>query len=146
MMSDENSGRIVAGSLLDQTARIVCAYAVNVTLSPEELASMITAVASALVRAANAEPEPKKLVPAVPVRRSVTADFLICLEDGRKLKMLRGHLRHAYAMTPAEYRRKWSLPSNYPMVAPNYAALRSQIAKGLGFGRTSRRRTAKLAA
>jgi predicted transcriptional regulator len=146
MMSDENSGRITAGPLLDQTARIVGAYAASVTLSTEELISMIRAVSSALVRAANVEPDAKELVPAVPVRRSVTPDFLICLEDGKKLKMLRGHLRHAYAMTPAEYRRKWSLPWDYPMVAPNYAALRSQIAKGFGFGRASRGRAAKLAA
>lgn len=145
-MSDENSDQIAAGSLLDQTARFVCVYAANVTLSPEELASTITAVSIALVKAASAEPEARRLVPAVPVRMSVTADFLVCLEDGKKLKMLRGHLRHAYAMTPAEYRSKWKLPSNYPMVAPNYAVLRSQIAKGFGFGKASRKRAAKLAA
>ena len=146
MMSDENSGQIAAGSLLDQTARIVCAFVGNVALSPEELTGLIAAVSAALVKAGAGETETKEPVPAVPVRRSLTPDFLICLEDGKKLKMLRGHLRVTYAMTPAEYRRKWRLPADYPMVAPNYAALRSQIAKGFGFGKASRRRAVSLAA
>ena len=146
MMRDENSGQIAAGSLLDQTARIVCAFAGNVALSPDELTGLIAAVSTALVKASAGETETKEPVPAVPVRRSVTPDFLICLEDGKKLKMLRGYLRRTYAMTPAEYRRKWRLPADYPMVAPNYATLRSQIAKGFGFGKASRGRSVRLAA
>ena len=145
-MSDENSSQMAAGSLLDQTARIVCAFVGNVALSPEELTGLITVVSTALVKASTEGTETKAPIPAVPVRRSVTPDFLICLEDGKKLKMLRGHLRHTYAMTPSEYRRKWGLPADYPMVAPNYAALRSQIAKGFGFGKASRGRSVRLAA
>lgn len=160
-MSDDDSRRIAAGILLDQTARIVGAFAGSVALSPEELTGLIAVVSSALVKASTAEPETKELVPAVPVRKSVTPDFLVCLEDGKKFKMLRRHLRRTYAMTPDEYRRKWNLPWDYPMVAPKYAALRSRIAKGFGFGTASRepagpaidlppspsrRRTVKLAA
>ncbi|MDB5379484.1 MAG: transcriptional regulator, partial [Rubritepida sp.] len=73
--------------------------------------------------------------PAVPVRRSITPDYLICLEDGKKLKMLKRHLHTSYGMTPDVYRAKWGLPSDYPMVAPNYATRRSEIAKGFGLGR-----------
>ncbi|MEQ9198855.1 MAG: MucR family transcriptional regulator, partial [Rhodospirillales bacterium] len=79
--------------------------------------------------------------PAVPVRRSVTPDYLVCLEDGKKLKMLKRHLRTNYSMTPEEYRAKWQLPADYPMVAPNYAAQRSEFAKKIGLGRRSGKTT-----
>ena len=81
------------------------------------------------------EPPSEPLKPAVPIRKSITADFLICLEDGKKLKMLKRHLRSTYNMTPDEYRSKWSLPADYPMVAPNYAEQRSEFAKRIGLGR-----------
>ena len=131
---------IQSAAFLDQTARIVSAYASSVTLSPRQLTDVIMAVSAALTRFADAdaEPERKELVPAVAVRKSVTADFIICLEDGKKLKMLKRHLMTTYAMTPADYRRKWGLPFDYPMVAPNYAAVRSQIAKTVGLGRTAK--------
>ena len=78
--------------------------------------------------------EPEALVPAVPIKKSVTPDALICLEDGKKLKMLKRHLRTSYDMSPEEYRLKWDLASDYPMVAPNYAAQRSELAKSIGLG------------
>ena len=81
-----------------------------------------------------AQVQPEPLKPAVPIRKSVFADFIICLEDGKKLKMLKRHLRSTYNMTPDEYRTKWGLPHDYPMVAPNYAAARSQLAKKMGLG------------
>ena len=81
--------------------------------------------------------------PAVPVKRSVTPDYIICLEDGRKLKMLKRHLRTAYDMTPAQYRDKWQLPMDYPMVAPNYAKARSTLARKIGLGRGRRKGSTK---
>ena len=107
-------------------------------LSPNELIGVIAAVSRALrPAAANPGSAGKEPVPAVPLRKSVTPDFLICLEDGKKLKMLKRHLMHVYEMTPADYRLKWGLSPDYPMVAPNYAALRSRIAKDIGLGRPS---------
>ena len=84
---------------------------------------------------ASSEPEPEPLKPAVPVKKSVMPDYIICLEDGKKLKMLKRHLKTAYNMTPDEYRQRWGLPANYPMVAPNYAKQRSRLAKKIGLGR-----------
>jgi predicted transcriptional regulator len=87
--------------------------------------------------------EPQK--PAVPIRKSVTPEYIVCLEDGKKLKMLKRHLRSTYGMTPDEYRTKWNLPPDYPMVAPNYAAQRSEFAKKIGLGRSSGRQTRRRA-
>ena len=84
------------------------------------------------------ESEPQK--PAVPIKKSVGADFIICLEDGKKFKSLKRHLRTAYGLTPQEYREKWDLPADYPMVAPSYAAARSELAKKLGLGQQRRKR------
>jgi predicted transcriptional regulator len=81
------------------------------------------------------------LKPAVPVRRSITPEYVICLEDGKKLKMLKRHLRTTYGMSPDEYRKKWGLPAEYPMVAPNYSAKRSEFAKKIGLGRTNKTTT-----
>ena len=89
------------------------------------------------------QPAPDRPRPAVPIKKSVTADHIICLEDGKKLKMLKRHLKTAYNMTPEEYRERWGLPRDYPMVAPNYAKHRSSLAKKIGLGtRPRRRRTA----
>ena len=98
----------------------------------------------ALAGAGSAEPEPEaeKQKPAVSVRRSVTPDYLICLEDGKKLKMLKRYLRTNFNMSPEEYRAKWNLPSDYPMVAPSYAEKRAEMAKAIGLGRGGRRRRA----
>jgi predicted transcriptional regulator len=114
----------------------------NNTVSSAEIPSLISQIYSALARisggqvAAAAEP----LKPAVPVKRSITAEFLVCLEDGKKFKSLKRHLRTQYDMTPDQYRAKWSLAPDYPMVAPNYAAARSQLAKQMGLGQQRRRR------
>src|ERR1700735_3667692 len=138
MMSEITAPSIDSATLLDLTARIVSAYAGNAPLSPTELTDVIGSVSRALsqLSSATVEPEPKELVPAVPIKKSVSADFIVCLEDGKKLKMLKRHLMSTYGLTPQEYRTKWNLPRDYPMVAPNYAATRSQLAKKIGLGRS----------
>ena len=138
MMSETTASNIDSATLLDLTARIVSAYAGNANLTPTELTDVIGSVSRALssLSSNTVEPEPKELAPAVPVKKSVTADFIVCLEDGKKLKMLKRHLMSTYGMTPADYRAKWNLPRDYPMVAPNYAATRSQLAKKIGLGKS----------
>jgi predicted transcriptional regulator len=123
--------------IVQLTADIVSAYVANNKIATSELSKLIEEVHMALVRApaASAEPEQKPLVPAVPVKRSVTPDYIVSLEDGRKFKSLKRHLQGTYGMTPEEYRAKWSLPRDYPMVAPNYAKARSELAKRMGLGR-----------
>ncbi len=137
-MSENTVHNIDSATLLDLTARIVSAYAGNATLTPTELTDMIGSVSRALAQLGSTavEPEVKELTPAVPVKKSVTADYIVCLEDGKKLKMLKRHLMSTYGMTPADYRTKWNLPRDYPMVAPNYAATRSQLAKKIGLGKS----------
>jgi predicted transcriptional regulator len=137
-MSETATHNIDSATLLELTARIVSAYAGKATMSPTELTDIIGSVSRALTQLSSStiEPEIKELTPAVPVKKSVTADFIICLEDGKKLKMLKRHLMSTYGMTPADYRTKWSLPRDYPMVAPNYAATRSQLAKKIGLGKS----------
>ncbi|MDJ0894240.1 MAG: MucR family transcriptional regulator [Alphaproteobacteria bacterium] len=126
--------------LLSLTADIVAAHVSNNTVAVDDLPSLISEVYLSLARIGQAaEPEPEKLQPAVPIKRSITPDFLICLEDGKKLKMLKRHLKTAYNMTPAEYRDRWGLPPDYPMVAPNYARQRSRLAKQIGLGTRARR-------
>jgi len=139
MMSDSNSRNVDSNTLLSLTAQIVSSYAGNATLTPAELTETIASVSRALAQlsSANVEPEKKELIPAVPVKKSVTPDFIICLEDGKKLRMLKRHLMSTYGMTPADYRAKWNLPRDYPMVAPNYAATRSQLAKKIGLGKST---------
>ena len=141
-MSDANSPNFDPSILLPLTAKIVSAYAGKATMSLVQLTDMIGEVSRALtaVGTANAEVEATELVPAVPVKKSVTPNFIICLEDGKKLKMLKRYLRSRYDMSPEEYRRKWGLPADYPMVAPAYAARRSAFAKQIGLGRGVRRR------
>jgi predicted transcriptional regulator len=129
-------------SFIDQTADIVSAYVSNNTVPAEEISALINQVHAALVRVAagqtEADAEPQR--PAVPVKKSVTADYLVCLEDGKKFKSLKRHLRSQYNMTPEQYREKWGLPIDYPMVAPNYAAARSRLAKDMGLGQQRRRK------
>jgi len=124
------------------TANIVSAYVSNNTVSSAEMPALISRVYSALTRvskaAADAAPA-APLTPAVPVKRSITPEYLVCLEDGKKFKSLKRHLRR-YRMTPDQYRAKWNLPADYPMVAPNYAAARSQLAKQMGLGQQRRQR------
>jgi predicted transcriptional regulator len=132
-------------SCIQLTANIASAYVSNNTVSSAEIPALITQVYSALMRlstvtavAAPAGP----LTPAVPIKRSITLEYLICLEDGKKFKSLKRHLRTQYQMTPDQYRAKWNLPGDYPMVAPKYAAVRSQLAKQMGLGQQRRRHSA----
>ena len=125
--------------LLSMTTEVVSAYASNNMLAPNQLSEVISTVFSTfagLERTGGGE-KAEALKPAVPVRKSVTPDYIVCLEDGKKLKMLKRHLRSTYNMTPDEYRAKWGLPPDYPMVAPNYAEQRSVFAKKIGLGRKS---------
>lgn len=122
--------------LLALTADIVSSHVSNNSVAVNDLPQLIQNVHSTLAGLAVATPEPEeKLKPAVPVRQSIKPDYIVCLEDGRKLKMLKRHLMTAYGMTPEEYRAKWGLPADYPMVAPNYSAARRQLAKAIGLGR-----------
>jgi predicted transcriptional regulator len=132
-------------SCIQLTASIVSAYVSNNTVSSAEIPALISQVYSALMRvstgAAVAGPaEPLK--PAVSIKRSITPEYLVCLEDGKKFKSLKRHLGTQYQMTPDQYRAKWNLPADYPMVAPKYAAVRSQLAKQMGLGQQRRRRSA----
>ena len=119
------------------TSQIVAAYVSSNTIRQEDLGSLIADVHAALVRApaaaSSAQPEPKD--PAVPIRRSVTPDHIVCLEDGKKFRSLKRHLTGEHGMTPEEYRAKWGLAGDFPMVAPNYAKARSDFAKAMGLGR-----------
>ncbi|MBB4303793.1 putative transcriptional regulator [Rhodobium orientis] len=128
-------------NLIDLTADIVSAYVSNNAVASADLPGLISEVYSALQKTTGeaAEPEPEPLKPAVPYKKSVTPDYIICLEDGKKFKSLKRHLRTHYDMTPEEYREKWNLPPDYPMVAPNYAAARSALAKKMGLGQQRRR-------
>ena len=123
--------------LLELTAQIVAAQASRGTLEAEALPSLIRQVYDALVKAGVPEEEPQaeRPQPAVPIKRSVFPDYIICLEDGKKLKMLKRHLQSAYDMTPEQYRERWGLPADYPLVAPNYAQRRSALAREIGLGR-----------
>jgi predicted transcriptional regulator len=136
----DNSGD---SSYIELTANIVSAYVSNNSVPSSDIPNLINQVHAALKRVSGgqvvAPAEPLK--PAVPVKRSVTPEYIVCLEDGQKFKSLKRHLRTRYNMTPDQYREKWSLPPDYPMVAPNYAAARSQLAKQMGLGQQRRRRS-----
>ncbi|QDH13609.1 MucR family transcriptional regulator [Formicincola oecophyllae] len=122
--------------LRELTARIVTAYVGRHDIEGSNLAELVRTVYSALANVDQAPTAPEeKPVPAVPPRKSVFPDYIICLEDGKKLKLLRRHLKTAYNMTPQQYRERWGLPPEYPMVAPNYATHRSSLARRIGLGR-----------
>ena len=127
-------------STIEMTTDVVAAYLSNNPVDAAELPELIRSVHQALAAAANgaAEPAATALEPAVPVKRSINPDYLVCLEDGRKFKSLKRHLRTAYSLTPDEYRAKWGLAKDYPMVAPNYAQARSALAKQMGLGQGGR--------
>lgn len=127
--------------LLEMTADIVSAYVGNNSVEAATLPQLIQNIHTALsqISSGPVEPEPTPQEPAVPVRKSITPDYLICLEDGRKFKSLKRHLRTKYDMSPEEYRAKWGLPKDYPMVAPNYARARSELAKQMGLGQGGRK-------
>ncbi len=135
-MSDSDRAQLDTTTLLDLTTRIVRAYARNTILSVAELVQVIDKVSRALGALGNKPDVPvaPPLFPAVPIKKSVSPDFLICLEDGKKFKMMKRHLMRQYGLSPADYRIKWGLPGDYPMVASNYAATRSRLAKSFGLG------------
>jgi predicted transcriptional regulator len=123
--------------LIEFSSEIIAAYVSHNSISPSDLPTLITEVHNALrALSSNEELVPlEELKPAVPVRKSVAADFIICLEDGKKFKSLKRHLRTHFNLSPDDYREKWGLPADYPMVAPNYSATRSKLAKDIGLGR-----------
>ncbi len=120
-------------NLLEVTSRIVTAHVSNNTVAPADLPRLINSVHRALTDLG--EETPSRAKPAVPIKKSIRPDYIICLDDGKKFKMLKRHLRTTYNMSPEEYRAKWNLPSDYPMVAPKYAEQRSELAKKFGLGR-----------
>jgi predicted transcriptional regulator len=136
------SDNLASANYIELAADIVSAYVSNNSVPSGELPSLINDVHLALVKvgggAAEAQAEAPK--PALPIKKSITPDYIVCLEDGKKFKSLKRHLRTQYNMTPEQYRERWGLPVDYPMVAPNYAKARSQLAKQMGLGQQRRRR------
>lgn len=139
MAMDETAPKDLVGL----TAEIVSAYVSNNTVTAADLPGLIGDVHLALARASGGAiseaQERSELRPAVPIKKSVTDDYIICLEDGKKFKSLKRHLRTHFNLTPEQYREKWNLPADYPMVAPNYANSRSKLAKNMGLGQRKAR-------
>ena len=138
-MSDSTT----SGNFIELTAEIVSAYVSNNSVAASDIAGLINQVHAALSRVSGApgDAPAEPLKPAVSVKKSITPEHIVCLEDGKKFKSLKRHLRTQYNMTPEQYREKWGLGADYPMVAPNYAAARSQLAKQMGLGQQRRRRS-----
>ena len=133
-MTETNAA--VTAELLRMTAQVVAAYVSNNPVPAAQLAEVIRAIHASLAGLENdGAPSGGGEAPAVPVKKSVTPEYIVCLEDGKKLKMLKRHLRTAYGLSPEQYRAKWGLPADYPMVAPTYAAQRSAFAKKIGLGK-----------
>jgi predicted transcriptional regulator len=132
-----------ANELLELTTEIVSAHVGNNSIALGDLPQLIQDVYKTLAIVGTTPAVPERPKPAVPIKKSVTPDFVICLEDGKKLKMLKRHLKTAFNMTPDEYRERWGLPPEYPMVAPNYAKHRSALAKKIGLGTKPRKRRRK---
>lgn len=125
----------MSDEVLTLTAQIVSALVAHNSVATDALPALIQSVHNTLTKAGTTAPEPEKLQPAVPVKRSVFHDHIVCLEDGKKQKMLKRHLQTAHGLTPEQYREKWNLPHDYPLVAPSYAEKRSTLAKAFGLGR-----------
>lgn len=142
MSQDAPQQKAERGDILRMTAEVVAAYVGNNSLPATQLPEVINTVYGTLRRVNGVTPvidgQPQKA--AVSVRKSITPEYIVCLEDGKKLKMLKRHLRTVYGMSPDEYRAKWGLPVDYPMVAPNYSKQRSAFAKKIGLGRSGGRR------
>jgi predicted transcriptional regulator len=135
-MSDASSSKFI-----ELTAEIVSAYVGNHSVPASDIPALISQIHAALSRVSSgADLAAEPLKPAIPVKKSITPEYLVCLEDGKKFKSLKRHLRTQYNMTPEQYREKWDLPVDYPMVAPNYAQARSQLAKQMGLGQQRRKR------
>src|ERR1700726_4369324 len=147
-MAEPAAPKMAEEDLLRMTADVVAAYVSNNTLATGQLADVIQAVYNSLrgLEGQVAEPPSEPAKPAGPIRKSITPEYLICLEDGKKLKMLKRHLRSTYNLTPDEYRAKWGLAPDYPMVAPRYAQQRSEFAKKIGLGRGPGRHSARASA
>ena len=135
----ENPG---SSHFIELTADIVSAYVSNNTVPAGDIPALINQIHSALMQVSTGRSDSpnEPLKPAIPVKRSINPDYIVCLEDGKKFKSLKRHLRTQYNMTPEQYRDKWGLAPDYPMAAPNYAAARSQLAKQMGLGQQRRRR------
>jgi predicted transcriptional regulator len=142
MRNNRAAGEIPSQNYIELTADIVSAYVSNNSVSAGDIPGLINQVHSALMRVSGspAEAPSEPLKPAVPLKKSITPEYIVCLEDGKKFKSLKRHLRTQYNLTPEQYREKWGLAPDYPMVAPNYAAARSQLAKQMGLGQQRRRR------
>ncbi len=137
-MSDANHEQ----TLVTLTANVAAAFLSNNTVSLDELPKVVDMTHKALKKLSSPEEnETPALAPAVSVKKSIHEDYLVCLEDGRKFKSLKRHLKTKYSMTPEQYRRKWNLPADYPMVAPGYAKRRSELARGMGLGQIRQRST-----
>jgi predicted transcriptional regulator len=134
---------MMAGDLFPLVTEVVAAQLSNNKTAPSEVGSLIRTVYQALDELRTKGTPTEKPEPAVPIKKSVTPDYIVCLEDGKKVKMLKRHLRTSYDMSPDQYRQRWALPADYPMVAPKYAEKRSKIAKSIGLGTTARRKRAK---
>lgn len=138
-MSDQSGSNVSRKDILRMTVRVTAAYLGQNTLPAERIASVLTDVHDSISRIAGTEQpqiEKPSRRPAVSVAKSVAPNYIVCLEDGRRMKMLKRHLKAAYGLTPEEYRQRWNLPSDYPMVAPRYAQQRSQFAKKMGLGKS----------
>lgn len=131
-------------NFVELAADIVSAYVSNNSVPSADLPMLLNSIYAALTKTAQGErqdPE-TQLVPAVPVKKSITPDYLVCLDDGKKFKSLKRHLRTTYDLSPEQYRAKWGLPADYPMVAPNYAKARSELAKNMGLGQQRKKAVA----
>lgn len=128
-----------ASEILELTTEIVAAHVSNNSVAVGDLAGLLQEVHKTLSVLGGEAAAPERLRPAVPVKKSISPDYIICLEDGKKLKMLKRHLNTSYGLSPAEYRERWGLPADYPMVAPNYAKHRSALAKKIGLGTKPRK-------
>jgi predicted transcriptional regulator len=142
MQEDDEAAISARSSAMQMTAQIVASFVANNKLSPDELTDLIRSVHRTLAALSDgaADKQSERPKPAAPVNKSVQHDYIVCLEDGKKLKMLKRYLRTTYNMSPDEYRKRWSLPADYPMVAPAYAARRSEFAKKIGLGKGVRRK------
>ncbi len=142
MTEDKSSRKNNNSELLQLTVEVAVAYLKNNEVPVDKVPEFMSMIHDSLnkINGIDNEQEHEPLKPAISIRKSITPDYIICLEDGKKLKMLKRHIRTAYNLSPEEYRAKWNLPSDYPMVAPSYAAQRSEFAKKIGLGRSSSKR------
>lgn len=131
--------KMETAEILELTTEIVASYVSNNAVAAAELPTVIQDIYKTLIGLGNQATLPERPKPALPIKKSVTPDYIICLEDGKQLKMLKRHLKTAYNMSPEEYRERWGLPADYPMVAPNYAKHRSTLAKKIGLGTKPRK-------